>query len=364
MSILDATRQCVEVFDAWKDELAGVQHQQSVVNQFDRFKIWAGNIGVFAPYTASTDHRLQEHKDLRDVILKLLRRIHSRIEQDDEKNLPVPLQDTQDLQARVESGVPISPASSTSSLQVSGSSISDDKPRGVTGSKPGASAKEQLEAVSEIVDRLYRLSSLIRRPLKFTGAAKVARFSGKDDKAHQESASLESFMRWRLNREFPEGDEAHPSRSILINRLVGAVGFRRRRFLYQKRHVQKLQGPHLVARPNQATLRTSGVGLDTRRRTLDDAGSSIPGADAENVQKVAVAHSVLFSATEASEVPTSDSRGYASSSSSISTHTTALNRTKLDLPALPTALSGFNEIICPYCFVPLDRKQVDARSWR
>ena len=366
MKILDATRKCVEAFDSRKKELDGVQNQQSMVNQFDRFKIWAGNIGVFAPSTASTDYRLREHSDLRDVILKLLERIQRRISHHDREDLPMPSQGTKDLQSIVESAVPTSPASSTSSLQISESSHSEDEPSGIIPPKSGASVKEELQAVSDIIDRLYRLSSIIRRPLKFTGSAQVAKFSGKDEKAQQESADLESFMRWHLDREFPleAAHEAYARRSILIDRLVGAVSFRRRRFLYQKRHVRKLQSLGLVSRPEHAAVVTSDIARDVKQPAVDAAGNPMPQKSAADSKNAAIARTGVLSATVASEVPKADARAYASSDSGLTTRSAALRRTKLDVPSLPTALPASKEIICPYCFIPLDRKQTDARGWR
>ena len=46
---------------------------EDLEDEFEKFRVWARNIGVFANYKASLDYRLREAESVKIMILKLLR---------------------------------------------------------------------------------------------------------------------------------------------------------------------------------------------------------------------------------------------------------------------------------------------------
>ena len=77
-AIAEQARRCLHAFEA---RLKTPDHDKlntDVSNQFGLFKIWAGNIGVFASTTASADHRLfLLCPNVEDGVLEISLMIHS-----------------------------------------------------------------------------------------------------------------------------------------------------------------------------------------------------------------------------------------------------------------------------------------------
>lgn len=58
-----------------------VQTEESLQDEFVRFKLWESNIGVFADVHASLDFRLREIPDVAELFLRQLSTIEERLQQ-------------------------------------------------------------------------------------------------------------------------------------------------------------------------------------------------------------------------------------------------------------------------------------------
>jgi hypothetical protein len=127
--------------------------------------------------------------------------------------------------------------------------------------------------------------------------------------------------------------------------------------------MRKLRG--LAIATASAVAKRNVVGGGTEK-TRADAGprEQEPKDHEEKGEGAHQVRSQVLSATIASEIPKQDRKSYAASNSSLTTRTAAFNRQKLDIPSFPVAIPDANEIICPYCFIPLDKTQGEAKNWR
>ncbi|KAL9034094.1 MAG: hypothetical protein Q9214_007205, partial [Letrouitia sp. 1 TL-2023] len=78
--VLDITRQCVTLFGrTYADHTVDARTRADVENQLGRLKIWAGSIGVFAAGKASTDFRLRNDEDVKELLIDILFRLKRAI---------------------------------------------------------------------------------------------------------------------------------------------------------------------------------------------------------------------------------------------------------------------------------------------
>ncbi|KXX78599.1 hypothetical protein MMYC01_204494 [Madurella mycetomatis] len=309
-----------------------------------RLSIWAGNIGVFAPGAASLDERLYsgDHPDISDVLCHLLGRLNDALQ----LALEPPLQEQDHESENSESD----DSDSLLSLDVA-DDTSPDTERWPP-SKP-------IDRANDIVSRLYRLSTAIRKPASSRETERVRKFAqdmaGSPDLQAQaeELESLESFAQWLVCYKFSRAPKP------LVNRLVSSVVFRRARLLYRRRHQSKLQqgmsriwerGHEPRPRPERAAGAGRGMSGDVIPNLVPDTRQS---------------PSVVFSATVASSV---DRRRYQSFAKSVAlsgiTHKAINRRRKLDVPAysgLVDASSG--QAFCPYCTRKIDVQETKEPRW-
>jgi hypothetical protein len=222
---------------------ADTQNTAQLSNQFDSFMVWAGNIGVFASTTASADYRLRGHEELKSVLITLPRRLQRAIEQyatarqaqKSEASLSESEEHAQDFEGEDTA------LSSSSSLHVSSDSEDgqlDHSQGRLLMRLSGAGMAEDL--VRDTVSRLYRLSAMVRLPLRHTDKAQVEQFTAKHPAVSLEGADAAAFARFKLTQLLPKDSDA-VIQEFVVDRLATAVGYRRQRFLYRHRHAEKLK---------------------------------------------------------------------------------------------------------------------------
>jgi hypothetical protein len=86
-SIADQVDTCLQAFDSLitvlSDQDSSKQQEARVkfVDELDRFKVWAGNIGAHRRGQSSLDYRLRDASHIRQRVLKFLSKLRSSIEE-------------------------------------------------------------------------------------------------------------------------------------------------------------------------------------------------------------------------------------------------------------------------------------------
>ncbi|KAL8898097.1 MAG: hypothetical protein Q9207_006873 [Kuettlingeria erythrocarpa] len=345
--ILDVTRQCVALFGrACSDGTLDASTRADIDNQLGRFKIWAGTIGVFAAGKASTDARLRDDADVKDMMIDLLLRLRRAI---DAFLKPVLIEEDNDEQASEPTD---SSDESEASLVLS---IGGESSATTVESRIPSHHAATLRDIDSTISRLYRLSAIIRKPTSLQENARVASFIEKVDDG-PDASEFKFHVRWQIDFRFPDASDA------IVDRLASAVLFRRRKLLYRERHQQKLsQGLESAFQEEiqvptttpAAAQRSSGHTQRQSSRLLKTAASirSSPS-------------SIPLSATEASGV---NRRALASYPRTLAggsnfTKSAVARRSQLDVPSPPKAAEA-KEAICPYCFEVVDKDNMAGPLW-
>lgn len=344
--ILDVTRQCVALFGrACSDDTLDARTRADTENQLGRFKIWAGTIGVFAAGRASTDARLRNDEDVKEMMIDILLRLRRAI---DAFLKPVLVEEDNDDQG---SETTDSSDDSEGSLVLS---IGGESSVTTVESKIPTQHVASLQDIDSTISRLYRLSAVIRKPTSLQENTRVASFIEKAEDG-PDASEFEFHVRWQIRFRLPDASDA------IVDRLASAVLFRRRKLLYRERHQQKLsQGlqsafqdeiqlptmPAAAQRSSGHTPRRSG-GLLKSAATVRSSSSSIP-----------------LSATEASTVNRRAFASYPKSQAAGSniTKSAVARRNQLDVPSPPKAAET-KEAICPYCFDVVDKDNMAGPLW-
>ncbi|KAL8750456.1 MAG: hypothetical protein Q9184_006419 [Pyrenodesmia sp. 2 TL-2023] len=264
--ILDVTRQCVALVGraCWDDTL-DARTRADTENQRGRFKIWAGTIGVFGAGRASTDARLRDDEDVKEVMIDLLLRLKGAIQ------LRV-----KSLRGNAKNRVPHHLFAVTSRFYLNTTQCAflkpvlvegdnDDRVSGTTEAFDGSEASlvlsiggessvttveskipthrvASLRDIGSTISRLYRLSAVIRKPTSLQEDTRVASFIEKVEDG-PDASEFKFHVRWQIRFRLPEASDA------IVERLTSAVLFRRRKLRYRERHQQKLsQGLELAFR--------------------------------------------------------------------------------------------------------------------
>lgn len=347
-TIVETARLCAQSFvriqsthslDPWSES--------EFEDQLGRFKIWAGSLGVFAADTASADFRLKDDQDVKDVLISMITCLREQVEH---LGQPTPLptlleEQTQDKDESASSGSPVSLTASSSSWELSSDSDSATNmecvPRNLQSRNNG------LTQITDIVNRLYRLSTVIRKPASLSEHAKVAQYIEKT-KNNLDFEDFEPYVKWQIRQWCPE------TTVTLIDRLSDAVMFRRKRLLYRKRHQEKLnegtedwfitRNPESIYLESDKPFKVQDVGLVHRTPAK-------------------MRKSVAFSATKASSVDGQAVHAYEKSvAPSGITKSAMVRRGNLDIPTPPKPRGGL-EAQCPYCSKFLTKEQLNSAQW-
>ena len=363
-SILRATQQCIQFFRrglprSSRGMLSPLDpgSQAILENQMGRFKIWAGNIGVFAAGTASTDYRLRQDQDIRDVMIQMLARLKKHLEQ------LISLSSLQEEGSQEDSGSESTDSSTSSSpsLVISLGSDSDSNSSTVDTSEAQEKrnpSHDRLNAIDDVITSLYRLSAIIRKPISIDEVTKVENFIAKN----QESTDTKDFVshiQWQTQFRHPAAS------AMLIDRLVSSVVFRRHKLLYRERHHEKLsQGVEqafalgIEESDRRYPSNTQQNENDSRRKPHGKSRFLVAPTIKSSSQ------TIPYSATEASLV---NRLGFSSNPKSIAlsgmTRSAVSRREQLDVPPPPRLAGEDEETVCPYCFEVIDGEKMKHALW-
>lgn len=359
MSISNAILECVRTLTPTQtDKTLSPNLRQELADIVVRLKIWAGNIGVFAPDNASVDYRLRDDPELVEVVLSMTRKLkHSLL-----KAIHPPLLEESDVedeevhQGRTED--PVSSGSSSASLDLDSSveySDTDDDP-----GRLGPSAI-LIEEANNIINRLYRLVTVFRKPASSSQNAKIRDYMKKlNEKGDiEELEDIEDHARCHIEVHCPKAPE------FLVSRLVEAVTFRRMKIRYRQRHQAKLsQGLELLfSEPAQSAPYDKDTETPTAETTLPTTLSSKRDTARVPSGPHPKSRSVAFSATVASSINRARFADYAKSTAlSGITKAAVGRRQQLEVPAPPKE-DGQDKLECPYCLRMVSREEMAQPRW-
>jgi hypothetical protein len=222
---------------------------------------------------------------------------------------------------------------------------------------PASGQTSPLEAfrlVKETIDRLQRLSMAIRQSSAQHRNFKTVSFIERDKEGNDISSGFESYAICIIKHRYKDADDA------LCRQLGASIFFRRNRFLYRKRHQEKL------------ALNRRGTTPPVQGKSLADRGANYASQQDQPSSQGALFLPAL-SATTASVLPSSplDPKIFRSITSSYapsiasSAPSVSVQDNKLDYPVPPVFKPGKKECECPYCFESLQKADAsDERRWR
>lgn len=206
------------------DHTLNVQARTNIENQLGRFKIYAGTIGVFSAGSASTDARLKNDEDVKDIMIDMLLRRRNAI---DGFLRPVIAEESEDEDAPESSDCS---DDSESSLVLS---TGDESNAATVENETRNHHVASLQEIDGDISRLYRLSAIIRKPTSLHENARVACFIEEVEDG-PDAVEFESHVRWQIKFRLPGAS------AKIVDRFVNAIIFRRRKRRYRERHQKKL----------------------------------------------------------------------------------------------------------------------------
>jgi hypothetical protein len=333
-----------------------------LVNILARFKIWAGNVGILAPENASVDYRLRDDPDIADIILSMLKRLQSCIGQ----ALNPPLQEEPDEQSSGEASK-LGTANSSASSDTSSSIISLDS-HVISLCQEDAFQSDDYSGImirqaNEVIDRLYRLASVLRKPVSSREDIRVQDFITKLIAANEveELEDIEDHVRCHIRANFKNIPQ------VIEERLISAAVFRRMKLRYKQHHQAKLRQDVKSSFGALSNNRSSGG-------TTNIAGSSISSPEGartasqksrSQVHAYGPFHNKALSATQASSINRSRLADYTKSAAlSVMTRSAVARRQQLDVPPPPSDIDRrTKQVECPYCFRMISEEETIEPRW-
>lgn len=210
--------------------------------------------------------------------------------------------------------------------------------------------------MEEAIDYLYRLATAIRKPSMYTQNAKAQKIALVDEDGFDREQDFLQFAITVVAHRLPG---AAPS---IRDRLAKSIVMRRKRFLYRRRHQQKLSYRPMVdgvqgQRKNQD---------DTRTVTVLPYRSQNPAVTvvSSNRRKPPVAPSQTsasaFSASKFQHPATQAGQSRATYTIAPSSE----HASSLEIPRPPKALPGSKEAECHYCCLMLPIMDFNPKEWR
>ncbi|KAL4916459.1 hypothetical protein BDW62DRAFT_202613 [Aspergillus aurantiobrunneus] len=299
------------------------QEFSSIISELEvqrsRFKVWAGNLDVFARENASADFRFQHDATATGI-----------------------------LEADAECS-----DSDSSSPSLVLEEESDSESGSETVEKHGEIQDGGLSDVAEIISRLYHFTSIARKtstsnePERNYGE-RVLRFVQNQDPP-LDLSELKSHIEWQLGRQCPTLSPGSP----LYNRLVEAAIYRRHKILYYQSHQKKLQWGTAEVFDAPQQQQAVDVGRKAAMRDVPIQGF-VAGFKADALNDPVP----TFIATEATVPNEVSPSTYAKLAVISGVRTSAVGRRgDLDIPPCPRPASGNGtEIQCPYCMLVIEDK--------
>jgi len=360
-SIAEWGRRCSKLLTtAWQNKTSNPGVQADFETLRTRFNIWAGSVGAFAPGNASADYRLRDDQDIADVVCHLLSRLHEHLA----AAINPPLLEEAGENSEQED------KSSEESDSGSGFSLSldeDSDDHSETQVDGGEKSVRSFDPANAIIDRLYRLTSVLRKSVSTSENARVMNFIAKTRQNTEEDIESDYFetfkssMQWLMQFRFPNAPQ------YLIERFPSTISFRRAKLLYRKRHYEKLSQVTPTLAIERADLYVPAEESDAfpEGTTYVASGLQRELQPQNHSQIPAAAPTSVLSDTIASSVDRQRFAKYATSVSMASvTPSAAVRGHSLDVPPPPAITDpGLQETICPYCFRPVSKETTEEPKW-
>lgn len=251
----------------WKEQI----DQDSLEDEFGRFRVWSGNLGALQKGHSSLDYRLRDSPLLSGNALKFLEELNNNLNEAlaiiSGARLPYEEQSKSNSDGKSEEG------------SDDGFFSEDDE-----GEDESSSSKQELvmryEEIVDIIDNLYKLSVRIRTPTMRSRSLRVASYQPKDPETGVDVLSAYALYDQQHTTELLRGlRQAHSrvpesSDEYLVTRLARGITLRRRHLKYWKRHRDKLSIPAVieesVAQPERCTEQTNLLNRDSTAKALLD----------------------------------------------------------------------------------------------
>ncbi|TVY15688.1 hypothetical protein LARI1_G007666 [Lachnellula arida] len=339
---------------------------ESLQDQLTRFDIWSANIGVFSADRSSLDYRVMYYQDIRDMLLQLLGMLHRNL-----LSLSI-------LEASP--GTESHPGESTNeaprnldSLEQS-SSETDERPkkRLKADSEYDSSSDEQLSlsdsSTSDTGDALQSISETISRLQRLSNSIRQASLSNRDTKADafladkrnlSTSKEIYDWMSMVVKAKYPN------AKPWLQERVARSLTRQRGRFLYRKRHQEKLnfRVPNKAIPIPEVTHKHTEVST-VEQRPLRPMIFKNTEMDEFQPQSTSLRGELLSETTatqlKPDHLPSVVKRPKSSKAGTIS----PVEGSRLQIPPAPEIPPGATEFECPYCCIILPSEDRDEKRWR
>lgn len=318
---------------------------------------------MFAEGTASLDARVDEHDDIKDLIVSQLRSLLRHLKRmktyhtsdgDEEEIIAAEhVYDPASSSARSESTF------STITSIVTPSETSNLKLRSIEDAeKPEEQEGPPLAATIHAINRLHRVGMALRKSGLSSHNVKATKEVFKDEYGRN---VIDVFREWCLRILSLKFKTASPA---ILERIAHANAERRRIFLYRRKHQKKLMG-----RRESAPSETRDTAPLTLRLHESYAASNIVnGVDpmGRSSTRSIAEQSLALSRTTASRVIRED---YHYAATMISTVVSAAPSTQIPIsshicPPAPKVATGAQEFFCPYCCRVHPASERSGKKWR
>ncbi|KAH6995387.1 hypothetical protein EDB80DRAFT_524246, partial [Ilyonectria destructans] len=324
-----------------------------------RFKIWAGNVGVFAPEKASVDYRLRQDPDIVNVHLSMLTSLKNHLER--AINPPL-IEEEEEEEEEGPSSALSNSGSSSSSLTLDSDAAEEDQSSEVQHDLDLTSAVRKANGV---IDCLYRLTSVLRKPVSSTENSRVRGFIAKQISRGetQDFEDAEDHARCHMQARFAKAPK------FLVDRLVAAVVFRKMKLLYRQRHQEKLrqgvESSFVMDHPNANLPAPTTNPLPAVTPAVTIPAPAITSNLPTKVHIPMRDRSVTYSATNASSVNKAKFATYAKSTAmSGITRSAVARRQQHDIP-LPQQIfdDKLQKATCCYCMRIISKEETQEPRW-
>ena len=220
-----------------------------------------------------------------------------------------------------------------------------------------SSPEKRLPGIEKAIDRLFRLSLMIRQPSRSSQIEKAEAFTMLDDDGNSINEAFAGYARQIVEHCFPDAPE------FLRAKLSEGIVIRRKRFLYRQSHQKKLSREEKSKsrkkddltygdrfQETDTTVRASKLTNETPTRPRQPKTSDPSHTSASAIQKQ------ILSLNEALE----DTR----STKSVAFTATPSSSAPIELPRPPKPTPGSKEFECPYCCLMLPINDSKASHWR
>lgn len=217
-------------------------------------------------------------------------------------------------------------------------------------------SQRRIRGIEEAVDYLFRLATAIRKPSIFTQNAKAHKVPLVDEEGLDREQDILKFAVTVVGHRFPEAT------AEIRDRLARCVVTRRKRFLYRRRHQQKLS-----YRPKADLAKSEPMNEDETRtvKVLPDRShaadsTSVPMHRRRPAMPPSQTSASAFSAAKFQTPPIQT----AFSQVTRTVAPTSEHISSLEIPRPPKALPGSKEAECHYCCLMLPITDLKPKQWR